>query len=67
MDVTYVTKSCTYDIKTQRKEWKGLQVQPLPYMFCHLRLIIKTERKKKQNFIFGKWLMMALEINSKGP
>ena len=43
-----VTKSCKSNIKTQRKEWKGQQVRPIPYMFCHLRLIMKTEIKKTE-------------------
>ena len=55
-----VTKSCKSNIKTQRKEWKGQQVRPIPYMFCHLRLIMKTEIKK-QNCYFWRMTYDGME------
>lgn len=50
----YDTKSSKSNIKTRIKEWKAQQVEPAPYMLCHLREIIKNERKKKQHCYFWR-------------
>ena len=53
----YDTKSSKSNIKTRIKEWKAQQVEPAPYMLCHLRVIIKNEKKKNSIVIFGELVL----------